>query len=164
MVSSRATTVGQYLAELPDDRRADVARVREVILANLPDGFEETMQYGMIGYAIPLERFPNTYNGQALGSVALAAQKHHISVYMHALYASQELTDWFVAAYAAAGKKLNMGKSCVRFRRADDAALDVIGKAVAQVTPDQLIAAHEAAHSPEAKKKRRASRAKRGAA
>ena len=110
MVSSRATTVEQYLAELPDDRRADVARVREVILANLPDGFEETMQYGMIGYAIPLERFPNTYNGQALGSVALAAQKRHISVYLHALYASQELTDWFVAAYAAAGKKLDMGQ------------------------------------------------------
>ena len=164
MVSSRATTVEQYLAELPDDRRADVARVREVILANLPDGFEETMQYGMIGYAIPLERFPNTYNGEALGSVALAAQKRHISVYLHALYASQELTDWFVAAYAAAGKKLNMGKSCVRFRRADDAALDVIGEAVAQVTPDQLIAAHEAAHSPEATQARRASRAKRGAA
>ena len=164
MVSSRATTVEQYLAELPDDRRADVARVREVILSNLPDGFEETMQYGMIGYAIPLERFPNTYNGEALGSVALAAQKRHISVYLHALYASQELTDRFVAAYAAAGKKLNMGKSCVRFRRADDAALDVIGKAVAQVTPDQLIAAHEAAHSPEAKQARRASRANRGAA
>ena len=164
MVSSRATTVEQYLAELPDDRRADVARVREVILANLPDGFEETMQYGMIGYAIPLERFPNTYNGEALGSVALAAQKRHISVYLHALYASQELTDWFAAAYAAAGKKLNMGKSCVRFRRADDAALDVIGEAVAQVTPDQLIAAHEAAHGPEAKQARRASRAKRGAA
>ena len=164
MVSSRATTVEQYLAELPDDRRADVARVREVILANLPDGFEETMQYGMIGYAIPLERFPDTYNGQALGSVALAAQKRHISVYLHALYASQELTDRFVAAYAAAGKKLNMGKSCVRFRRADDAALDVIGEAVAQVTPDQLIAAHEAAHRPEAKQERRASRAKRGTA
>ena len=141
-----------------------MARVREVILANLPDGFEETMQYGMIGYAIPLERFPNTYNGEALGSVALAAQKRHISVYLHALYASQELTDWFVAAYAAAGKRLNMGKSCVRFRRADDTALDVIGEAVAQVTPDQLIAAHEAAHSPEAKQARRASRAKRGAA
>lgn len=163
MVSSSATTVDQYLAELPEDRRADVARVRKVILANLPEGFEETMQYGMVGYAIPLERFPNTYNGQALGSVALAAQKRHISVYLHGLYASQELTDWFVAAYAESGKKLNMGKSCVRFRRADDAALDVIGKAVARVTPDDLIAAHEAVHSPEAKKARRAGRAKQRA-
>ena len=163
MVSSSATTAEQYLAELPDDRRADVARVREVILANLPDGFEETMQYGMIGYAIPLERFPNTYNGQALGSVALAAQKRHISVYLHGLYASRELTDWFVAAYAESGKKLNMGKSCVRFRRADDAALDVIGAAVARVTPDDLIAAHEAVHSPAAKQARRAARAKRRA-
>ncbi len=164
MVSSSATTVEQYLAELPEDRRAEVARVREAILANLPVGFEETMQYGMIGYAIPLERFPNTYNGQALGSVALASQKRHISVYLHGLYASQELTEWFVAAYAAAGKKLNMGKSCVRFRRADDAALDVIGEAVARVTPEDLIAAHEAVHSPEAKQARRKARAKRGAA
>ncbi|MCY4113947.1 MAG: DUF1801 domain-containing protein [Chloroflexi bacterium] len=163
MVSSKAATAEQYLAELPDDRRADVARVREVILANLPDGLAETMQYGMIGYAIPLERFPNTYNGQALGSVALASQKRHISVYLHGLYASQKLTDWFVAAYAESGKKLNMGKSCVRFRRADDAALDVIGEAVARVTPDDLIAAHEAVHSPEAKQARRAAQAKRRA-
>ena len=148
MVSSSATTVDQYLAELPDDRRADVARVREVILANLPDGFQETMQYGMIGYAIPLTRFPNTYNGQALGCVALAAQKRHISVYLHGLYTSQAMADWFVAAYAESGKKLNMGKSCVRFRRADDAALDVIGEAVARVTPEQLMAAHEAVHGP----------------
>ena len=163
MVSSKATTVEQYLSELPEDRQADVARVRETILANLPDGLEETMQYGMIGYAIPLERFPNTYNGQALGSVALASQKRHISVYLHGLYASQELADWFVAAYAASGKKLNMGKCCVRFRRADDAALDVIGEAVARVTPDDLIAAHEAVHSPEAKQARRAARAKQRA-
>ncbi|MDE2991549.1 MAG: DUF1801 domain-containing protein [Chloroflexota bacterium] len=163
MVSSNATTVEQYLAELPDDRRADVARVREVILANLPDGLKETMQYGMIAYAIPLERFPNTYNGQALVSVALAAQKRHISVYLHGLYASPELTDWFLAAYAESGKKLNMGKSCVRFRRADDAALDVIGEIVARVTPDDLIAAHEAVHSPEAKQAQRAARAKQRA-
>jgi len=163
MVSSNATTVEQYLAELPDDRRADVARVREVILANLPDGLEETMQYGMIAYAIPLERFPKTYNGQALVSVALAAQKRHISVYLHGLYASQELTDWFLAAYAESGKKLNMGKSCVRFRRADDAALDVIGEIVARVTPDDLIAAHEAVHSPEAKQAQREARAKQRA-
>lgn len=163
MVSSSATTVEQYLAELPDDRRSDVARVREVILANLPDGFEETMQFGMIGYAIPLECFPNTYNGQALGSVFLASQKRHISVYLHGLHANQELTDWFVAAYAETGRKLNMGKSCVRFRRADDAALDVIGEAVARVTPDDLIAAHEAEHSPEAKQARRAARAKQRA-
>ena len=110
MVSSRATTVEQYLAELPDDRRVDVARVREAILANLPDGFEETMQYGMIGYAIPLERFPNTYNGQALGSVALAAQKRHISVYLNGLYASQELTDWFVAAVCGSGQEAEHGQ------------------------------------------------------
>ena len=94
MVSSKAATVEEYLAELPENRRDDIQQVREVILANLPDGFQECMQYGMIGYAIPLERFPDTYNKQALGVAALAAQKRHISVYLHGLYADPELTEW----------------------------------------------------------------------
>ena len=146
MVSSKAATVAEYLAALPEDRRADVQQVREVILANLPDGFEECMQYGMIGYAIPLERFPDTYKKQALGVAALAAQKRHISVYLHGLYADPELTEWFVKAYTQTGKRLNMGKSCVRFPRAEAAALDLIGEVIARVTPDQLIAQHEASH------------------
>ena len=146
MVSSSAKTVDEYLAGLPQDRRSDVQRVREVILANLPDGFEEMMQYGMIGYAIPLERFPKTYNGQPLGVAALAAQKNYLSVYLHSVYADPASSEWFKDAYRKTGKKLNMGKSCVRFKRADDAALEVIGEAVARVTPEQMIAAHEAAH------------------
>jgi uncharacterized protein YdhG (YjbR/CyaY superfamily) len=146
MVSSNAATVEEYLAELPENRRDDIQQVREVILANLPDGFEECMQYGMIGYAIPLEDFPNTYNGQALGVAALAAQKRHISVYLHGLYADPELTEWFVEAYKQTGKRLNMGKSCVRFPRAEAAALDLIGEVIARITPGQLIAQHEAAH------------------
>ncbi len=146
MVSSSAKTVDEYLAGLPEDRRGDVQRVREVILANLPDGFEEMMQYGMIGYAIPLERFPQTYNRQPLGVAALAAQKNYLSVYLHSVYADPAASEWFKDAYRKTGKKLNMGKSCVRFKRADDAALEVIGEAVARVTPEQMIAAHEAAH------------------
>ncbi len=155
MVSSSAATVAAYLEELPPARRADVQRVREVLLANLPDGFEEQMQYGMIGYAIPLARFPDTYNKQPLAVAALAAQKNYISVYLHGLYAQPELAAWFVEAYRATGKKLNMGKSCVRFRRADAAALDVIGEAAAKVTPAQLMAAHEAAHAARPRRKRR---------
>ena len=89
---------------------------------------------------------PNTYNKQALGVAALAAQKRHISVYLHGLYADPELTEWFVEAYKQTGKRLNMGKSCVRFPRAEAAALDLIGEVIARVTPDQLIAQHEAAH------------------
>ncbi len=146
MVSSSAKTVDEYLAGLPEDRRGDVRRVRELILANLPDGFEEMMQYGMIGYAIPLGRFPKTYNGQPLGVAALAAQKNYLSVYLHSVYADPASSEWFKDAYRKTGKKLNMGKSCVRFKRADDAALEVIGEAVARVTPEQMIAAHEAAH------------------
>ena len=146
MVSSKSSHRRGVPRRPPRDRRADIQQVREVILANLPDGFQECMQYGMIGYAIPLERFPDTYNKQALGVAALAAQKRHISVYLHGLYADPELTEWFVEAYKQTGKRLNMGKSCVRFPRAEAAALDLIGEVIARVTPDQLIAQHEAAH------------------
>ena len=82
MVQSKATTVEDYLAELPDDRRDAIEEVRDVILANLPDGYEEGMQYGMIGYYIPLDRYPETYNGQPLGYIALANQKRHMAVYL----------------------------------------------------------------------------------
>ena len=78
MVKSAATTVEQYLAELPADRRQEVVRIRQVVLDNLPSGYEEIMPYGMIGYAVPLERCPDTYNGQPLGYAALAAQKRYI--------------------------------------------------------------------------------------
>ncbi len=147
MASSSAETPEAYLAELSPERRETVAGVREVILANLPEGYEEDMQYGMIGYHIPLDRFPDMYNGQPLGVAALASQKNHVSLYLLAVCDDPEALDWFEERFAASGKKLRMGKSCVRFKRLDDLPLDVIGEAIAMVPPDALIRQHQASHA-----------------
>lgn len=143
MVSSRATTVADYLAELPDDRRAQIERVRGVINDALPDGYREAMAWGMIGWAIPLERYPSTYNGQPLAYAALAAQKNANSLYLNCVYASRERTERLKQAWAEAGKKLDMGKSCIRFKKADDLALDVLREEIASTTPEQFIAIYE---------------------
>jgi len=99
MVSSDAATVDQYLAELPDDRRAAISAVRNVILANLPDGYEETMRWGMISYEIPLARYPDTYNGQPLSYAALVSQKRHMAVYLNGIYADGDEANWFTDPY-----------------------------------------------------------------
>jgi hypothetical protein len=146
MVRSEATTPEQYLAELPEGRRELVETIRRTILDHLPDGYEETMTFGMLGYVVPLEVFPDTYNGEPLGSVALADQKQYVAVYLMGIYADEAERRWFVDAWKATGRKLDMGKSCVRFEKLDDVALDVLGEAVARIPPDQVIAAHEQAH------------------
>ena len=128
MASSNATTPEQYLDELPEDRRHLVESVRSSILENLPDGFVETMSFGMLGYVVPLEDFADTYNGQPLSVLALANQKNHVAVYLMGVYGDDAERDWFVDAWRATGKKLDMGKSCVRFRNLDDVALDVLGR------------------------------------
>ncbi len=146
MVSSKATTVEAYLKELPSDRREAISKVRGVILKNLPKGFEEMMGYGMVCYAIPLKRFPGTYNKQPLGIAALASQKNYMSLYLMSVYGDPKTLAWFVTEYRKSGKRLDMGKVCVRFRKVEDLPLDVIGCAIARVTPEVLIAAHETAH------------------
>ena len=147
MASSSAATVEKYLATLPPDRRAAIATIRNVIRKNLPRGFEEGMQYGMIGYYVPLSRYPTTYNGQALGAAALASQKGYMSLYLMSVYGDPKQKAWFERAYRAAGKKLDMGKSCVRFKKLDDLPLDVVGEVIAQLDVDRFIAAYEAARS-----------------
>ena len=116
---SDAASVDEYLAGLPGDRRTAISAVRDVVNANLPDGYVEGMASGMIGWAIPLEVYPNTYNGRPLGIAALASQKNHMALYLMSVYGSPELEAWLRGAFAAAGKKLDMGKSCVHFKRAD---------------------------------------------
>lgn len=144
MARGEATSVDAYLAELPDDRRAVVAAVRKTILDHLPDGYVEGMAYGMIGYAIPLSRYPDTYNGQPLGYIALAAQKNYYALYLNGVYQDPEQLDHLRKAFAAAGKKLDMGKSCVRFRRLEDLPLNAIGEIVASTPPAAFIATYEA--------------------
>lgn len=139
-MQSPASTVPEYLDSLPDGRRAIVEAVRAVILENLDSGYSEAMQYGMIGYAVPHSVFAAGYHcdpAQPLPFAALASQKNHVSLYLMGLYlgstADKETEEvlWFRQAWAASGKKkLDMGKSCVRFKKLDDVALDVIGEAI----------------------------------
>ena len=143
MVSSSAATVSDYLTELPPERRAEIEKVRDVVNAALPAGYREGMAYGMIGWAIPLADYPDTYNKQPLGYAALAAQKNGYSLYLNCVYASEEKAQRFREAWAATGKKLDMGKSCIRFKRADDLALDVIRDEIASTTTTEFIAAYE---------------------
>jgi hypothetical protein len=143
MVRSTATTVAEYLAALPPARAAVVGAVRDVIRARLPAGYEEAMNWGMICYEIPLARYPETYNGQPLGVVSLAAQARHYALYLNAVYMSPDLTGRLREAYAAAGRKLDMGKSCLRFKGLDDIDLEVVGDIVAAVPPDGLIRSYE---------------------
>jgi len=146
-MQSDATTVDAYLAELPPDRRPDIEAVRQVILDNLPEGFEEVMQYGMISYVVPLERYPGTYNGQALAVASLANQKRHMSLYLTGVYGDEGTQAWLREQWAATGKKLDMGKACLRFRRLDDLALDVVGAAIGRLPVDEFLARYEQARS-----------------
>jgi hypothetical protein len=143
-MKSDANTVQEYLDALPDDRRAVVSAVRDVVVRNLPDGYTESVGFGMLTYGIPLERYPNTYNKQPLGYVALAAQKNYYSLYLTCAYMDAARTRSLADEFEKAGKKLDMGKSCVRFKKLDDLPLDVIGRAVASTAPDDFIAQYEA--------------------
>ena len=144
MVSSKAATPEAYIAELPPERAELVSRVRDLVNANLPHGYVERMNWGMISWEVPLERYPDTYNGQPLAYAGLAAQKNHTALYLNCVYASQERTRRLTDAYAAAGKKLDMGKSCIRFKRADQLAEDVLADAIASTPVDTFIAEYEA--------------------
>ena len=156
MVSSKASTVQDYLAGLPADRRAVVEAVRAVILKNKDEQIEEGMQYGMIGYYVPHRIYPPGYHvnpQQPLGYAALAAQKNYYSLYLGGLYCGCGLdangktpdTEWFQKEWAKTGKKLDMGKSCVRFKKLDDLPLDVVGKAIARISVKKYITQYEAA-------------------
>jgi hypothetical protein len=151
MAQSKAATVDAYLDELPPDRRAVVSTVRDLVRRHLPDGYREGMSFGMIGWGIPLERYPNTYNKQPLGYVALAAQKHYYALYLTCPYMDPADEARLRAAFAAAGKTLDMGKSCVRFRRLDDLPLDALGAIIAETTPEMYIAKYEAARATAAR-------------
>ena len=147
MVSSRAATPEAYIAELPPERAAVVARVRDLVNANIPPGYREGMGWGMIGWVLPLERYPYTYNGQPLVFAGLAAQKNHFALYLNCAYASAERSERLRAAYEAAGRKLHMGKSCLRFKRYEDLVEDAVAQTIREVPVEVFIAEYEAARS-----------------
>jgi uncharacterized protein YdhG (YjbR/CyaY superfamily) len=143
VASSKAATPDDYLAELPPERRALVARIRDIVNANLPDGYVERMSWGMIGWELPLERYPDTYNGQPLVYAGLAAQKNYTALYLNCVNASEARTERLKQAWAAAGKKLDMGKACLRFKREDQIAEDVLAETIRSIPVEQFIADYE---------------------
>jgi uncharacterized protein YdhG (YjbR/CyaY superfamily) len=148
MVSSAASTVDQYLADLPPERRAVVATVRDFVNAHLPPGYEEAMAFGMIGWGIPLSRYPGTYNGRPLCYVGLAAQKNAYSLYLMGCYMDSAEDRALRAAYAQAGRKLDMGKSCLRFKSLDGLLLEDIGRIIAGMPVEDYIARYESVKHP----------------
>ena len=147
-MQSKATTVRQYLAELPPDRRSAIDTVRRTIVKSLPKGYAEGMQYGMIGYYVPHSLYPPGYHcdpRQPLPFAALASQKNHMAVYLMCVYGDPAHEAWLRAAWTRSGKKLDMGKSCIRFKKLEDVPLDVIGRAVGRVPVKAFIARYESA-------------------
>ena len=157
-MKSNASTVEEYISELSEERREAVTTVREVVLENLPEGYEEIMDFGMIAYVVPLSVVPKTYNGHPLMYAAIASEKSYVSVHLMNIYASQETQKWFVDSYKATGKRMNMGKSCVRFKKLDDLPLELIGEAVGKTQMEDWIAVYEASRRP----RKRGSRRKKG--
>jgi hypothetical protein len=154
MVSSKATTAAAYLAGLPADKRTVISAVRDVINEHLPAGYVEGIQFGMLAWYVPLEKYPNTYNGQPIGIAGLAAQKNYHALYLMSVYGDLATEAWFKTAFKKAGKKLDMGKSCVRFKKLDELPLDVIGEAIARLPVEKLIARHDAVHGGSMRKVR----------
>lgn len=145
MVRSNAATVEEYLNELASDRREQIEAVRNVVLDNLPEGYAESMNWGMISWEIPLDRYPKTYNKQPLMYAALASQKNYMSLYLMCVYVHDGTQTEFERSFKASGKKLNMGKSCVRFKTTDDLPMDLIAYTIASTSVDDYIKSYEAA-------------------
>lgn len=159
-MQSRATTVAAYLAELPADRRATIAAIRQVILANVDENIEEGMQYGMIGYYVPHRVYPAGYHcdpRQPLPYACLASQKNYLSLYMMLSYGAGEEEQWLRKAWEQAGKKINMGKCCIRFKRLEDVPLEVLAEAIRRVPTREHIARYEAVLASQRARKKPAS-------
>ena len=140
-MQSKATTVEDYLAELPDDRRQAIEAVRKLVLANLPDGYVEAMNWGMISYEVPLEASGRTYNGKPLMYAALGNQKRHMALYLCGLYCKPAIKKAFEAGWAKSGKKLDMGAACLRFTKLDDLHMPSVKAAVGAVGMEEFVAA-----------------------
>jgi uncharacterized protein YdhG (YjbR/CyaY superfamily) len=148
-MQSKATTVEQYLAEVPADRQKAMNELRKVIKKNLPKGFKEGMGYGNMGYVVPHSKYPAGYHcdpKQPLPFMGFASQKNFIAVYHMGVYADPKLYKWFVGEYAKAGVgKLDMGKSCIRFKDPEKIPYQLIGELASKITPDEWIAIYEKA-------------------
>ena len=143
-----ATSPEEYIAQLPEDRQVSMDRLRQTILKNLPEGFKEGMSYGMIGYVVPHSLYPAGYHCDPklpLPFLSIASQKNFIAFYHMGIYAEPELHDWFVAEYPKHVKtKLDMGKSCIRFKKPDQIPFELLGELVSRMSAEKWIAIYEA--------------------
>ncbi|MGB4845691.1 MAG: DUF1801 domain-containing protein [Ferruginibacter sp.] len=148
-MQSKATTVKQYIAELPDDRKKVISELRKQIKKNLPKGFKETMGYGMIGYVVPHSMYPNGYHcnpKDPLPFMNIASQKNFVAVYSMGIYSNPKLLKWFTDEYDKAGVgKLDMGKSCIRLKKMDKIPYELFGELASKVTPEEWITYYEKA-------------------
>ncbi len=146
-MQSKATTPDQYIAELPEDRKEVMQKLRETVLKNLPKGFEETMQYGMISYVVPHSIYPDGYHckpADALPFMSIASQKNHISFYHMGMYSDPDLLKWFTKEYPNHSTgKLDMGKSCVRFKNAKNVPFELFGELTTKMSVNDWIAKYE---------------------
>ncbi len=152
-MKSKAKTIHEYLAEMPPDRRKAIKKVRKTILENLPSGYEEALNWGMITYQVPLEVYPDTYNKKPLMYAALANQKNHMAVYLTAIYMDEKLSQDFEKSYRETGKRYDAGKSCVRFRKLDDLPLPVIADSIRSMDMEEFISRTKGLSAPSAKNK-----------
>ena len=143
-MQSKASTVKQYLKELPDNRRETISTIRDRILKILPTGYVETMNWGMISYEIPLKTYPDTYNKQPLPIASLASQKNHMAIYMLGCYMVPNQQEKLLNAYKEMGVKHNMGKSCIRFTKLEKIPLDTIIEIIRDFPVDEYIKHYEA--------------------
>ena len=145
-MQSAAKTVSEYLAELPEDRKAAISKVRAVIKKNLPKGFAESMCYGMIAYSVPLKLYPAGYHcnpSLGLPFAGLASQKNYMSFYLMTAYQAGKIETLIREGFAKAGKKLDMGKCCIRFKKIEDLPLDVVAEAIGKVSVGDYILYYE---------------------
>ncbi len=150
----------EYIAALPQDRAEQIGLLRDIILQRLPEGYVEQMDFGVISYVIPLETYPETYNGHPLMYAALASQKRHMALYLMNVYGDEATLHWFTEGFRDAGKKLDMGKACVRFKKLDDLPLDLIGDVIARTPVSEYIAGYEASRAKMKSNRRKRSAAK----
>ncbi len=153
MKKTDAKNISEYLAAIPEERRASIEKVRQTILKNLPEGYEEALEWGMITYQVPLDVYPDTYNKKPLMYAALANQKNHMAVYLTGIYMDENLNQDFEKKYKETGKRYDVGKSCVRFRKLDDLPLDLIGESIAAISMDEFIDRTKGLSARKAKKK-----------
>lgn len=139
MVSTSTTTATDYLASLPQDRREVISAVRELILRNLPEGYQETINWGMLSYEVPLETYPDTYNKKPLSYVGLAAQKNYNSLYLMSVYQDPADYQELMEAFARMGVKPDMGKSCIRFKKLDRIPLEKIARLIAKTSVQDFV-------------------------